>query len=327
MLDKTLIILDTNQAWNTGYVGFELGGEYIRIKQFIIENGLGNQVHIAISKYVLEEVKEQKIGGYKKDVSRHKETTRKLASLGVIQVHDVDDVNIEELLDVQMAEFLAKESLTVLNLADEDRGKVLETIALRAIKKKPPFKVSGKHSDSGFKDVLIWETIMNSNAEISTHENVFLCSNDEGFSGCKKEFEDIYNKNFDIFTSVDFLLEKLKSIYSDVIDNKEVFSYANSEYFSEQVVGFIKDARVWPDFDGNERNIVEVRMMEKCVSLEKNEEADDEGIWHVSYRITSHLEAFLEGSNTGAEDEYPRVDVEIITTVNDTNEVIDFEVA
>lgn len=74
--------------------------------------------------------------------------------------------------------------------------KLFNEIVTDAIKKDPPFEKTegGKKADAGFKDALIWKTILYSK-EIDECDKFYFCSGDKIFIDNKDEFEKQFKKN------------------------------------------------------------------------------------------------------------------------------------
>lgn len=325
MLYKTLIIFDTNKIRHTDYVGFELGGDYVRIKKFISENNLENWVKLAIPEYVIEEVKQQKFEQYEKDLVAYKEVVKKFSSLGIIKKQGLANFDIKGQLHSKAQEYINNEDVKILRLKKEDYSDVLERVMGRALEKQLPFKRNDKHSDMGFKDVLIWETILHNKGAISWHDNVFYYSGDNGFAECKLEFEKVHDKNFEFFNSIDFLLEKLLLIYADPIENNKIFSLIKSSYFTDRIKEYIDSVGVWEDLDGDECAIVNIDIVDKCTDFEKidGNEEDGEG---ATFKITSRVFLYLEKEDSDGRSGESDTDVYVITTIDENNDFIDFEI-
>ena len=92
------------------------------------------------------------------------------------------------------------------------------SIINRAINKTPPFEGINKQSDKGFKDAVLWESILSFKKQ-NKRENVILYSNDKMFNNSlKDEYMMEFNEHLQIVKSE----EELRKYLSKLVDNKGV---------------------------------------------------------------------------------------------------------
>lgn len=314
MIYKTLIIFDTNSVRHIDYVNFEIGGDYKDVNEFIKNNNLGDLIHVALPEFVVDEIKKQKIEQFEKDYNEHKRISDKFEKLGIQSRGSNGNFDVKKHLDDQSDCYLRDNNLKVIKLPRTEYDATLEKIIKRAIAKKLPFKKNKDHSDIGFKDVLIWETILSNQSLILGYDNIFYCSGDNGFNECKKEFEKDINRNFEHFKEGSFLIEKLEEQYFELIRNKRIYDFAKTDYFLELVGEKIEELGVLSDFSGEEKEIETWEMIDPCVEIEKVEFSDQES---ECFRITSHVHLYINGESQ---------DNNVITTINDANEVVEFDI-
>jgi len=313
MIYRTLIIFDTNRVRHTDYVGFKIGGDYDVIREFIKNNNLGELIHIALPEFVLEEIKKQKLEQYEKDIAEFGKIMGKFEKLGVVTGKNEIKFDIEKYLDNQIGKYLEDQNLKLIKIPKSKYETILESIIQRAISKKLPFKRNDRHSDMGFKDVLIWETVLNSRGLILDYDNIFYCSGDNGFNECKEEFEKIINRNFEQFNEGGYLMERLEGIYFDLIRNVRIYQFVRTEYFKEILEQKI-EGQHWVEVDGEDKEIDGYEIIEVCNQIVRKESGDAGELW---FEITSQLLIKIDGVEK---------DFFALTIVNDTNEVISFEI-
>lgn len=312
MIYKTLIIFDTNSVRHTDYVNFEIGGDYKNVSAFIKNNNLGDLIHVALPEFVVDEIKKQKIEQFYKDHCEYQRVSDKFQKLGIQSAGSRQKFDIKKHLDDRADSYLKSHNLKVIKLSRADYDVTLERIIQRAIAKKLPFKKSKDHSDIGFKDVLIWETILSNKSLILGYDNIFYCSGDNGFNECKEEFEKCINRTFEHFKEGAFLIEKLEGQYFELIRNKRVYDFAKTQYFKDMVGIEIEKLDV-VEFEDDDAEIEDWDMINPCVEIEKVEFDDQEG---ECFRITSHVHIYANGESQ---------DNNAITTINEANEVVEFE--
>lgn len=99
--------------------------------------------------------------------------------------------NLEEIIKREKEDYLSKYKIIKLNYTEE----LFENIVSEAIQKKVPFDKSkeGKKTDAGFKDVLIWETILLAD-EINNCKIFYLFSADRVFIDNKEILTKEFNE-------------------------------------------------------------------------------------------------------------------------------------
>lgn len=136
-------------------------------------------------------------------------------------------------------------------------GCSLESISKRAFSKKPPFEGKNKKSDKGFKDALIWESILEYKKIHLSREIVFI-SEDKGFNEdlkieFKKKFTDeihIVNKGEE-FQILEQIAEKVSDIKGDKsIDlsgykedelSSDFYAWYDTKDFDDQLIRHIDE--------------------------------------------------------------------------------------
>ena len=92
--------------------------------------------------------------------------------------------NIKEILDLEKEKYKGKYELIKLEYSAE----LMETLVKEALMKKAPFdkSIEGKKTDAGFKDALIWKTIVLS-TDIDECEEFYFFTSDKAFDEGKEE--------------------------------------------------------------------------------------------------------------------------------------------
>lgn len=292
MIYKTLIVLDTNRSRHGNYDGtikyseFVLGGEYESILKIVKENGLSNYVFIAIPRMVVEELLCQKIKSFENDkVNYYKIKNRLSAVLGGVPDVDVAGFDVSKYLNESLEQYLIDNSeVLILDIEEDEKVSVFDDIVKRAANKYKPFKDSGKSTDAGFKDVLIWETILQSKTVDNFNKILFL-TGDSAFSDCKHELKRKRGEECEIVGAIADIESELMGVYGNVIERNLFKQYVDSDEFKNRLTDEITNLGVISTENGNIEFSTFV-LQEICVNLEKNE--DDE---HVSYGVESRMVA------------------------------------
>lgn len=243
---KTLIVFDTNSLRRTDsgevvYSSFTFGKPYEVINEFVTSNNLHGDVTLAVSALVIDEIKLQMERSYGKDLQKLKETKRRMAGLPHIS---------EELIGIPQAEFdcfgfvegKASEYLTannhvrLLSFREEQSVDILKSLINRVHQSKPPFFKTTQNSDAGFKDSVIWETLLNY-SEVEKFNKIILVTKDKGFEGCEEEFISKWNRHFKILSAPESVNTELGIDYNNYIKERAIHDFAQTEYF----IDYLKD--------------------------------------------------------------------------------------
>lgn len=220
---KILIIPDSNYLFvnfksKADFREFSFNHNFIELVQIIEKNNLYDKCVIGLSEVVLEELLIQRIEAYNEQIDKMKQ-------LAINYVFPHLSFDTASFSNFKYIDFLTKVRSEYLNTI---KSKLIEFIDLpipnqirftsiirRAFEKRPPFEgVKGK-SDKGFKDALLWESILDIKLS-SDYSNVIVCTSDERMQNIEliKEFNDI-NKNINIEMvnpqALNMILNKLSS--------------------------------------------------------------------------------------------------------------------
>jgi hypothetical protein len=252
MIDKSLIIFDTNKlrsinAGEPSYGTFKFGKEYVDIKNKLSDLGLEDAIDLAVPDFALKEIVQQKIESYKDDIKVFSEIRTRLSELKDTDLSNIilpeENFDIESFIDAGLKKFFETEKFIIINLPDEMVPDVFQSVSKRAIKRKPPFKITNKSSDSGFKDVIIWESILNFK-KYDNYKYIYFLTSDNVFGKeYQREFTSFLSKDIFITISTSFLLTDLESRYSEYIENIEWFKYTKEDYFKSYIEQVVKDTK------------------------------------------------------------------------------------
>lgn len=151
------IVLDTN-ILNSGSKDYSVLQFVSKLQEIIREleaSDYERSIKVLLPKIVINELAVHQIEHYTKDVSKLK--GMKLPG-GEFKFHPNYEKFVHELLDNQIKQFRKWDFPT--EIIPYPRGECLSNIINRAIDKRPPFEGQDRQSDKGFKDVIIWESIL-----------------------------------------------------------------------------------------------------------------------------------------------------------------------
>lgn len=280
-LTKTLIIFDTNilrlQEENLEHDKFNFGYMYYEIKNFIKQYKLEQHVKLSISSITIGEMIHQRCELYKKDMDNYKALNKKLISVPAFSRNDINIIqgfNYKNFIETECKTFLQNEKVNII-VNDGDNIEMFKNIILRAINKQKPFK--GKSpSDAGFKDVLIWEGLLNYNS-LNDFDNFILFTKDTGFDeSCENEFEFKTSKKIKILSTHGDIISELQILYDNYLPYIKLYEYATSDYFVDTLKNDIQKKTKIRILE-NECSILDINILIPDLYIYETETVDIEG--------------------------------------------------
>ncbi len=301
--DNTLIIFDTNALYDGEQVNYsiqEVWGSLKQVIDFIDEYQLRENVQLALPQMVISELVSLTNSDFKSCLSKINTNFERIRSIGNWELKTKQgDFDFLEHMHSKLHELINAHEIRVIDYPPNDR---FPLIIKRAIRKKSPFKTSTNVSDKGFKDVVIWESIL-SYQEILEYRNFILFTNNkEDFDGvCKAEFYEWFHRDIFILGSTDEVIDKLRQIHSiaDEVPEKplplerpdsdefdQYYKWTSQEYFSALLMselGKKKKIRIIE----KDTPISSFQIKDKCEKIQK--EVGENGIETGIYIIFSRV--------------------------------------
>jgi hypothetical protein len=245
---KTLVVFDTNslrstEAGEVAYSFFAFGKPYQVIEEFITENALREDVHIAIPSWTIEELKDQKQRQYQADVVEYQKLAKRLSGLPHIPelaIHD-DKFDCAAYVHDKAIEYVHSKAIIILEIKEGVANDVLRSMMTRVMRdenKKAPFANLGKtYKDAGFKDNIVWESLMNYE-DTGIYDKVIFLTKDGDFNKhCESEFRQRWDRHIAIIKDENSVIAEIKKDYGNYIDERIVYEYAQSEYYTKYLEG------------------------------------------------------------------------------------------
>ena len=223
------IFLDTNVIFSKedDFSKALFGEKLTEIIDEIESNDLYDNIQIFIPQIVVDELLTQQI-------ERYEDAFNKIKN---IKFHNFDTLYDKEyknqtikLFDSKLEEF--KGGLVKISVLPYPKNETLESIIKRAVLKKAPFEGKSKESDKGFKDVILWETIIQYKREHAT-DTIILFSGDGRIcdTSLEEEYRSLFNdkiflikkdgnlRNKDLFDCIgDLTDKKIEPLFSQQIE-------------------------------------------------------------------------------------------------------------
>lgn len=198
---KISVVIDTNFLFVSkikDFTNLKFMCNLERLINVVIENNLIDIVTIAIPRVVVKEVIQQQCEQYYDNIGR----------LNSMKFPNIDIKVVDEYASILERKF--KYELNLLTNDKKVKIKILEypseknfhSTIERAIEKKPPFEGVEKQSDKGFKDAILWQSLIeykNSNKD----ELITLLTRDKIFSDKEliSEYKRLFNQDITIIES------------------------------------------------------------------------------------------------------------------------------
>ncbi len=249
---KTLIVFDTNVLRDmlgkeVVYNSFTFGKSYNELDTFIKESGLEEYVTLSVSTMVIEELKNQKKRAYKQDIANLKEIVKRLEGLPHIPENSIplpdEDFDCGVFIEQNATAYIAANNVTTLVYKDEHASSILNNMVQKVVttdKPQSPFAISGPYKDAGFKDGIIWETLMHFDMVLDYDKVIFLSKDGDYKENCLDDFTQKWNRHIKIEKDKNNVIAELKKDYGNYIEEKAIHDFADKEYFRDYLFDQLK---------------------------------------------------------------------------------------
>jgi len=246
---KTLIVFDTNslrstEAGEVAYSFFAFGRPFQVVEEFILEKKLSEDIHIAIPTWAIEELKDQKQRQYKEDIEKFRKLVTRLTGMPHIQEIEIPDANydISNYIQQKADEFLGSKRIKLMGIPEALANTVLQSMMTRVMKdqnKKQPFAHSGKYKDAGFKDNIVWESLMHFDG-VTDFDKVIFITKDGDYTNCEAEFRDKWNRHISIEKDENNAIAEIQKDYELYITERDIYEFTQTDYFRDYLFDILK---------------------------------------------------------------------------------------
>lgn len=281
---KTLIVFDTNalrstEAGQVAYRFFAFGKPFQLIEEYINQNHLNEHVHLAIPSWAIEELKDQKNRQYLEDVEKYKEVTERLFGLPSFQKIPLpqEEFDCRAYIQEKAEEFLATKQLKKLDIKEELASTVLKSMMSRVLKEeklKKPFAHSGKYKDAGFKDNIVWESLMHYD-DVEAYDKFIFITKDTDYGNCQNEFKEKWNKHIITLKDENSVKAEILKDYELYINERILYDYTHSEYFLDYLNDELKQKSEIVTETGTGK-IENFKIQEPSVNIERMPPSEEE---------------------------------------------------
>ena len=235
-------IIRTNPSWEKDFSVLNPKGDFQKLLDLIEIENLKDKIDIGIPETVLLEFQKSKKENFSQKFSSFKSNIPlfdKMECCDFTQLKLPDDDfdyqdYIKKIIDNLNND---KNNIKLLKINWDNSKEILQVIYNKAIDNKLPFeKNKGNGKDKGFKDNLIWETIIQNAKETDYKNYFFLTENTNDFnSDLESEFGERVEKNIKILSTYDQIEKELNLLHALLDIDIKVKKHIEDDYFISQL--------------------------------------------------------------------------------------------
>ncbi len=188
------IIIDTNFIhceFNGSFEEEIIGSSIFELKKFIERLKLRKKIEICLPKMVLHERLAQILRKINKSHIIIDKNLKILSNFGVKPSQPYDKKSYKKILEKEFKKIIKKNKFSVIPLPKIKISALIE----RALSKIPPFKNREGVGDAGFKDTIIWLSMLQCAKENKNDNFVFLTNNTKDFQSNEEVLIKEFSKN------------------------------------------------------------------------------------------------------------------------------------
>lgn len=224
---------------------------------------------INICEITLEEFRKRILEEYEKTLIELNSAYEKLKNVHPIRF-DLENISFSEFIERQLIEYFESKNVYIISIPKNKR--IFNNIITRAINKEKPFLGKDGESDKGFKDVILWESIIDYVKKSENKKFILVTKNKIDFPlELKVEFEKRTKKNIRIYYEVSDLQRLIteeqnirKNILRlDEINRQELVNIINEYFIMENLPNSINENYEIENFVDEGNNLYSFDLIEK----------------------------------------------------------------
>lgn len=230
------VVFDTNVLYHAydkraDFSSFSFNSTFDNVVSFINQLDIYERVTIIIPIVVWKEMECQIIEAHQQKLKEFREKVAK-QHFPEITVDDKGDINYSDYIHSVIENYRTCLSSDInktaeLQIASEAR---YPSIVERAFSKRPPFEGKDKKSDKGFKDALLWESILEFVSQHDAAKIIFYSKDNIFGSELEREFLEVFpNAELVICTAEDEIKQHLEGWAKEI----DIYSYIPIESYTE----------------------------------------------------------------------------------------------
>lgn len=280
ILDTNMVIPGKNKIYDFSKLYLK---DYEKTLQSIKYSDVEDHVKIFFPRIVFLELLSHHKRELTEEIYKWKKHSKRFENIGEIEIEGFNEFNVDETC-ASIEKFYEKE-LNIIEIP-EDRNKLFSDILKCSIEKIPPFEVD--KSDKGFKDTILFFSIIEFANKNRGFEKYILFSKDKIFKNEEEYFKDLFkretNKNLEIINDKDMitLINEEFNLF------KELKEYLKDEFFECMEDYYAKKYSM--EIGSHSFEIIEFELMEDDTHIFKISENEFEVILYPIFYINNYCE-------------------------------------
>lgn len=208
-MELTEVFFDTNFLRRKNindFSKFHFGTPFEDFIDFLGTNDVLDYYKINISEITIEELKKQVNDEYKDELLKFTESYNKFKNIHNIKFNVDEDLKYDGILKRLMREYIEFYNINVVEI----KSISLQNLLNRAINKNKPFIGEKGNSDKGFKDAVLWESIIEYAKKTENKRFILFTKNVQDFpKELEDEFKSFTNKKIEIVNELSIVQERI----------------------------------------------------------------------------------------------------------------------
>lgn len=321
--EKSIIVFDTNILFENAesrcdFSTFKLNRLFQNIVEEIEERDVVDSFVIAIPEVCWNELFYQRLKAFKVKNKELKGMLNRFSFPNFEYKHI--DIDYATYLNEQIKIFQDKLSKYVVSIIDiklPDHNK-FQAIIDRAFSKRPPFEGVDKKSDKGFKDALLWESILEFKAENSQNKIIFYARDGLFNNVLEDEYRDLFSDDIIIIDKESKVIEKIVEVQKKVNKQRNI-NESEIKYSDElrQIINLELIREAMFDIGVGKQigaKIYEISDVSNMKIINLVESTDEEILEYITYVILLKVDVTI--SNYENEDDIELESEDVVLKVN-----------
>lgn len=266
-MELTEVFFDTNFLRKKNiddFSKFNFSTQFEDFIDFLGANDVVDYYKINISEITIEELKKQINDKYKEELLKLKQSYNKFKNVHNIKFNEDEVIKYNEILKELIRKYIEFYNINMI----ETKNISLQKILNRAINKNKPFVGENGNSDKGFKDAVLWESIIEY-AKISENKNFILFTkNIQDFpKELENEFEIATNKKIEIINEISIMQEKILLEQANIVKDILTLNWLNEniQILIDKINDYVAESE-----DSNGYQMVDIEKIEDLVNKGNN---------------------------------------------------------
>ncbi len=279
---KSLIIFDTNSLRKVrlnakereiiDYSNFDFGSPFKKIKKYLEEKKIENVIHLGIPEMVILELQNQCEKQFQKEYKVIQEALSRLAEIpsknGIALADPDQEFNYRNFITEKVEAVIAEHNIVKIPF-DEAKTTIIFKNMLEKVLDVEDVKSPFRPKDAGFKDNVIWESLIHYD-DIGEYDKIFFLTKDGDYKeNCYEEFNLMWpEQEILIRKEPAQIIIDIERIYQEYLSEKEIFDFTESDIFKETLERDLTSKQKI-DIDGTEYDIVNSSINNYALKIEK----------------------------------------------------------